>query len=142
MKQLHHVVLSDLCEVIYLYWQAVLYSRLEELSVIDIKFLHGCSTPTIILIHQDPHGRHVKTYEINLREKEFQKGPWKQDNVENEAFMLQPVPSPFGGALIIGQESITYHSGDGQPITVAPSIIKQSTITCCGEVDKNGSRYE
>lgn len=48
---------------------------------------------------------------------------------------------PFGGALIIGQESITYHSGDAQPITVAPSIIKQSTITCCGAVDKNGSRY-
>jgi len=47
---------------------------------------------------------------------------------------------PFGGALIIGQESITYHRGDGQPITVAPSIIKQSTITCCGSVDKDGSR--
>ncbi|KAF6018031.1 DDB1 [Bugula neritina] len=115
--------------------------RLEELNVIDIKFLHGCNTPTIIIIHQDTHGRHVKTYEINLREKEFQKGPWNQDNVENEAFMLQSVPMPFGGALIIGQESITYHRGDGQPITVAPSIIKQSTITCCGSVDKDGSRY-
>lgn len=49
---------------------------------------------------------------------------------------------PFGGALIIGQESITYHAGDahGDPITVAPSMIKQSTITCCGTVDENGSR--
>lgn len=55
-------------------------------------------------------------------------------------FSLFLVPMPFGGALIIGQESITYHSGDAQPITVAPSIIKQSTITCCGAVDKNGSR--
>lgn len=64
--------------------------RLEETNVVDIKFLHGCSTPTIILIHQDAHGRHVKSYEINLREKEFHKGPWQQDNVENEAFMLQP----------------------------------------------------
>jgi len=62
--------------------------------VVDIKFLYGCSGPTIILIHQDPHGRHVKTYEINLREKEFQKGPWKQDNVENEAFMIQPGKLP------------------------------------------------
>ena len=68
----------------------MLNSRLEELNVIDIQFLHGCSLPTIILIHQDSHGRHVKTYEINTREKEFQTGPWKQDNVENEAFMLQP----------------------------------------------------
>ena len=35
--------------------------------------------------YQDPHGRHVKTYEIVLRDKEFNKGPWKQDNVEVEA---------------------------------------------------------
>ena len=34
---------------------------------------------------QDPHGRHVKTYEIIMRDKEFNKGPWKQDNVEVEA---------------------------------------------------------
>jgi hypothetical protein len=26
--------------------------RLEELNVIDVKFLYGCQTPTIILIHQ------------------------------------------------------------------------------------------
>ena len=36
-------------------------------------------------VWQDPHGRHVKTYEIVLRDKEFSKGPWKQDNVEVEA---------------------------------------------------------
>jgi len=34
---------------------------------------------------QDGSGRHVKTYEILLQEKEFQRGPWKQDNVETEA---------------------------------------------------------
>jgi len=34
---------------------------------------------------QDGNGRHVKTYEILLQEKEFQRGPWKQDNVETEA---------------------------------------------------------
>jgi DNA damage-binding protein 1 len=62
--------------------------RLEELNVIDVQFLHGASAPTIILVHQDPHGRHVKTYEISLRDKELQKGPWKQDNVETEACMV------------------------------------------------------
>ena len=30
----------------------------------------------------------MKTYEISLRDKEFQKGPWKQDNVETEACMV------------------------------------------------------
>ena len=34
---------------------------------------------------QDGNGRHVKTYEILLQDKEFQRGPWKQDNVETEA---------------------------------------------------------
>jgi len=33
------------------------------------------------------------------------------------------VPEPFGGALIIGQESITYHKGDNY-LAVAPPIIK------------------
>ncbi|XP_060580249.1 DNA damage-binding protein 1-like [Ruditapes philippinarum] len=114
--------------------------RLEELTVIDIQFLHDCTTPTVILVHQDQHGRHVKTYEISLRDKDLSKGPWKQDNVETEACILIAVPSPFGGALIVGQESITYHKGD-QFIPIAPPAIKQSTITCCGKVDANGQRY-
>lgn len=39
---------------------------------------------------QDPQGRHVKTYEVSLKEKEFSKGPWKQENVEAEASMVIP----------------------------------------------------
>lgn len=106
---------------------------------------------------QDPQGRHVKTYEVSLREKEFNKGPWKQENVEAEASMViagwddlvcerssrafpgwmaaffhmgslmfvvcPAVPEPFGGAIIIGQESITYHNGD-KYLAIAPPIIK------------------
>ena len=33
------------------------------------------------------------------------------------------MPEPYGGALIIGQESITYHKGD-QFIPIAPPAIK------------------
>ncbi|XP_025085056.1 DNA damage-binding protein 1-like [Pomacea canaliculata] len=114
--------------------------RLEELMVIDMQFLHGCATPTVVLVHQDHHGRHVKTYEISLRDKEFQKGPWKQDNVETEACMVIGVPEPYGGAIIIGQESVTYHKGENY-IPIAPPVIKQSALTCYGRVDANGSRY-
>jgi hypothetical protein len=46
---------------------------MEELQVQDLDFLHGCPNPTIILIHQDLNGRHVKTHEISLRDKEFVK---------------------------------------------------------------------
>lgn len=35
------------------------------------------------------------------------------------------VPEPFGGAIIIGQESITYHNGD-KYLAIAPPIIKVS----------------
>jgi len=44
------------------------------------------------------------------------------------------VPEPFCGALIVGQESITYHKGDSY-LAVAPPIIKvrqQSVKTLCG----------
>ncbi|XP_060921754.1 DNA damage-binding protein 1 [Labrus bergylta] len=114
--------------------------RLEELQVIDVHFLYGCQAPTVCFIYQDPQGRHVKTYEVSLREKEFSKGPWKQENVEAEASMVIPVPEPFGGAIIIGQESITYHNGD-KYLAIAPPTIKQSTIVCHNRVDPNGSRY-
>lgn len=37
------------------------------------------------------------------------------------------VPEPFGGAIIIGQESITYHNGD-KYLAIAPPIIKVGTL--------------
>ncbi|XP_064600976.1 DNA damage-binding protein 1-like [Liolophura sinensis] len=114
--------------------------RLDELTVQDVKFLYGRPTPTVLLIYQDQHGRHTKTYEISLRDKEFLKGPWKQETVETEATMVIPVPEPYGGALILGQHSITYHKNDSY-VAIAPPAIKQSTITCFGKVDPNGSRY-
>ncbi|KAI5740244.1 hypothetical protein M8J76_002026 [Diaphorina citri] len=114
--------------------------RMEELEIQDVQFLHGCQNPTIICIHQDVNGRHVKTHEISLKEKEFTKTPWKQDNIEMEASLVIPVPEPLGGAIIIGQESILYHSGKSY-VAVAPQIIKSSTIVCYAKVDANGERY-
>lgn len=113
---------------------------MEEISVQDVEFLYGCPNPTLIVIHQDINGRHIKTHEINLRDKEFMKVSWKQDNVETEATMLIPVPSPLGGAIVIGQESIVYHDGNSY-VAVAPPIIKQSSINCYARVDSRGFRY-
>ncbi|KAL1501062.1 hypothetical protein ABEB36_006460 [Hypothenemus hampei] len=113
--------------------------RLEE-HVIDVEFLHGCANPTLILIYEDVNGRHVKTHEISISQKDFVKVPWKQDNVETEASIIISVPSPLGGAIIIGQESILYHDGITS-VVVAPPVIKQSTITCYARVDPSGLRY-
>jgi len=44
--------------------------RLDEAKVIDMAFLHNCSVPTIAVLFEDTkEQRHIKTYEINMREK-------------------------------------------------------------------------
>ena len=44
--------------------------RIDEMEVIDIKFLDGCSQPTVALLYEDPKkDRHIKTYEIMLEKK-------------------------------------------------------------------------
>lgn len=114
--------------------------RMEEVHVQDVEFLYGTQHPTLVVIHQDLNGRHIKTHEINLKDKDFTKIAWKQDNVETGATMLIAVPTPLGGAIVIGQESVVYHDGDSY-VAVAPAIIKQSTINCYARVDSKGFRY-
>jgi hypothetical protein len=41
--------------------------------------------------------------------------------------LLLAVPEPHGGALIVGQESITYHKGDNY-LAIAPPVIKVSIM--------------
>lgn len=112
--------------------------RLEELQVLDIKFLYGCAKPTIAVLYQDnKDARHVKTYEVLLKEKDFSEGPWQQNNLDNGAGLLIPVPMPLGGVIIIGEQTIVYCSA-----SVFKAIpIRQSITKAYGRVDADGSRY-
>eukprot|EP01018_Ginkgo_biloba_P031082 Gb_27300 [translate_table: standard] len=112
--------------------------RLEELQVLDIKFLYGCSKPTICVLYQDnKDARHVKTYEVALKDKDFNEGPWSQNNLDNGAGLLIPVPMPLGGVIIIGEQTIVYCCASVfKAIPVRPSITK-----AYGRVDADGSRY-
>ncbi|KAK9227132.1 hypothetical protein WN943_012181 [Citrus x changshan-huyou] len=112
--------------------------RLEELQVLDIKFLYGCAKPTIVVLYQDnKDARHVKTYEVALKDKDFVEGPWSQNNLDNGADLLIPVPPPLCGVLIIGEETIVYCSANAfKAIPIRPSITK-----AYGRVDADGSRY-
>mmetsp|Transcript_28073 Transcript_28073/g.43830 ORF Transcript_28073/g.43830 Transcript_28073/m.43830 type:complete len:992 (-) Transcript_28073:1819-4794(-) len=114
--------------------------RLEELSVIDIQFLYGCAVPTILILYQDPKEmRHLKTYEISLKEKDFLPGPWQQTGVELGANMIIPVPAPLGGAILIGEQTISYLNGEkGDIKTIAMAF---TLIRAWGKIDENGSRY-
>uniref|UniRef100_A0AAV1TCU6 DNA damage-binding protein 1 n=1 Tax=Peronospora matthiolae TaxID=2874970 RepID=A0AAV1TCU6_9STRA len=112
--------------------------RLDELRVIDIKFLHGYNKPTICVLYEDyKAARHLKTYHILLKEKDFAEGPWSQANVESGATLLIPVPAPTGGVLIVSNQTIVYHSG-----STFHAIPMQSTvIQVYGAVDKDGTRF-
>ncbi|KAL0398278.1 UNVERIFIED_CONTAM: DNA damage-binding protein 1 [Sesamum radiatum] len=112
--------------------------RLEELQVLDIKFLFGCPKPTIVVLYQDnKDARHVKTYEVTLKDKDFIEGPWSQNNLDNGAELLIPVPPPLCGVLIIGEETIVYCSASAfKAIPIRPSITR-----AYGRVDADGSRY-
>lgn len=111
--------------------------RLEELEVLDIKFIAGFSKPTIAVLYQDQrYARHIKTYAVNVRDKEFIAGPWAQCNVEHNASELIPVPEPFGGVLILGHQTICYHSGRSF-ITIP---IQNTRMCAYGWVDTDGSR--
>lgn len=101
---------------------------MEEPLIQDIDFLYGCTNPTIILIHEDVGGRHVRAKEISLKDKDFTKTPWKQENVESHSSMVIPIPQPLGGAVVIGQESILYHNGS-KFLAVAPAAMKVSMHT-------------
>lgn len=52
----------------------------------------------------------MKTYEVALKDKDFVEGPWSQNNLDNGADLLIPVPPPLCGVLIIGEETIVYCS--------------------------------
>lgn len=112
--------------------------RMDELRVIDLKFLHCCAAPTLCVLYQDTReARHVRTYTVQLGDaQELATGPWAQSNVEAGASMLIPVPAPFGGVLVVGQQTIAYINGaDFRTMSIPSTIIRSH-----GLVDPNGSR--
>ena len=110
--------------------------RMEETNVTHFAFLNGYEAPTLCLIYQDNQCRHIKTYELT-DEKEFRRGPWKQDNVESESNILIPVAEEYGGVIVIGQESIVYILDQNNYTAIAPPGLKQSSVSCYCQLDVN-----
>ncbi|KAL1525255.1 hypothetical protein AB1Y20_020120 [Prymnesium parvum] len=108
--------------------------RLEELQVVDICFLYDMPKPTLALLYQDiKELRHLKTYEVLLKEKDFGDGPWAQPNIEPGASRLIPVAQ--GGVIVLGEQTITLLSGvDFKSISIPYSVFK-----AVGKIDE--TRY-
>lgn len=96
------------------------------------------ATPSIAYIYQDLSGRHLKVCRLEVKEKEL-KLHWEQENIESEASLLIPVPH-YGGVIVVGQESISYHKSEGVYTAVAPFLLHMSQICCYALVDKSGER--
>lgn len=64
------------------------------------------------LLQDNKDARHVKTYEVSLKDKDFVEGTLSQNNLDNGAALLIPVPPPLCGVLIIGEETIVYCSAN------------------------------
>jgi hypothetical protein len=97
--------------------------RLKELQVLDIKFLYGCSKPTIALLYKDNKDtRHLKTYEVQV--EEFIEGTWFQNNLDNGAGLLIPIPLPLGGVIIIGEQTICYCNASAAFVEIPIQLVK------------------
>ncbi|KAL3498131.1 hypothetical protein ACH5RR_040863 [Cinchona calisaya] len=112
--------------------------RLKELQVLDIKFLYGGTKPTIVVLYQDDKdARHLKTYEVNLKDEDFVEGPWSRNNLVGGPNLLIPVPPPLCGVLILGEKRLVY-CGASASIS---SRISHSITRTYGRVDCDSSLY-
>eukprot|EP00123_Amoebidium_parasiticum_P014344 comp22455_c0_seq3/m.33753 comp22455_c0_seq3/g.33753 ORF comp22455_c0_seq3/g.33753 comp22455_c0_seq3/m.33753 type:complete len:759 (-) comp22455_c0_seq3:20-2296(-) len=112
--------------------------RLEETNVLDMVFLHGYAKPTVAVLYEDTREtRHIKTYEVLIKDKELPPGPWTQGNVEGAANILIPVPQPYMGVIVLGEHTITYVNGEA-PVAIA---MDNTIMTSYEQIDKQGLRY-
>lgn len=128
--------------------------RLEEIRYLDVKFLYGYSKPTFAILYEDARlNKHIKTYSIDVREKELLDGPWNQMYVDKSSIFLIPIPSPpsiNGFCILVGIHTISYITGvgKGNAASNSVSILTNTTggagglrIISYGIVDPDGSRF-
>ena len=94
--------------------------------MLDLVFLQGqMPRSTLAMLFEDnKEGRHLKTYEVLLKEKDIAEGPWAQANVEAGASMLIAVAK--GGVLVVGEMSISYLSGSDFRAISVPFMIARA----------------
>ncbi|KAL3068044.1 hypothetical protein niasHT_038034 [Heterodera trifolii] len=115
--------------------------RFEDYDITDVAFLENTDEPTIAYLYQDLNGRHLKVCELDLENKELHSPLWQQSNIEAATTLLVPVPSPYGGLIVVGQESIIYQKRPSHYTAIAPPLIHMARFNCCGRIDRTGERF-
>ncbi|CAJ0931428.1 unnamed protein product, partial [Mesorhabditis belari] len=116
--------------------------RFEDLMIVDLVFLHT-SDESIRLgyIYHDHIGRHLKTVELNMDEKEFRTIS-SQMSIEAEATKVVPIPQPYGGVAVVGHETVLYNNfGSSQPLVISPPVFHNAFISCVAPIDSDGQRF-
>eukprot|EP00762_Andalucia_godoyi_P006008 ANDGO_00026.mRNA.1 DNA damage-binding protein 1b len=93
--------------------------RVEEYMVVDMCFLYTyepskgmCAVPTLAVLYDDGrNGRHIKTYEVIVKDRVLHDASFVQQNVDPRAHLMFPVPAPFGGVVVVGEQSVMFHTG-------------------------------
>ncbi|KAL3834565.1 hypothetical protein ACJIZ3_009301 [Penstemon smallii] len=93
---------------------------LDMKHVKDIIFMHGYIEPVVVILHEKEltwagrvsskhHTCMISALSINTTLKQH---PliWSATNLPHDAYKLLAVPSPIGGVLVIGANTIHYHS--------------------------------
>mmetsp|Transcript_17313 Transcript_17313/g.25961 ORF Transcript_17313/g.25961 Transcript_17313/m.25961 type:complete len:1013 (-) Transcript_17313:81-3119(-) len=108
--------------------------RLDEQEVISMCFLRGKSKPSLAVLYSDTQQQvFLKTYTVNTREMTLERGPWRDVvPVEGGAKKLIPIPGPFGGVLVIGQQSVAYIDSKRR----IDQRMDCGRIECWGHVDR------
>ncbi|VDD75995.1 unnamed protein product [Mesocestoides corti] len=109
--------------------------RIEEGNIVDMAFLHGYSLPTFALIYEDEVVVFMKTYEIFGREPALRSVPFTVDSIEPNSKLLIPVPAPYGGVILVGDNIICYHTREVPHISQYIPQTKFSQIVCYAQVD-------
>ena len=114
--------------------------RIPELNVIAMTFLHDKATPLIGILWQDMQRRRkFKTYEIDFKKEDFFESGNPLNDCDPTASILQAVPMPLGGALIVGERLVLYKPFIGK--NAVAMEVPNISFKCITRVDKQGTRW-
>lgn len=117
--------------------------RVEELNLHDFTFLDGCARPTLAVLYKNNREQlHVKTYTLNLVEKDLEPAPQGErcvgEDLDEASAVLVPVPLPIGGCLVVRPRLVCYLNSK-MMMTHMPT--ENCEVEAVVRVDDDGSRF-
>ena len=101
--------------------------KFDQLQVIQLTFLHKCSKPTLLVLSSETTAgqdrRVLKSYTYEAKEREMKPAPQAINFDPCDPGAAHIIPTVYGGAILISEETISYFPGGGKSpfhLKVAP----------------------